>query len=796
MASSLCSTCQALDIRKLLAIAKEQPSTQVKTRLTGFLDADLEWKPGVPDFFPYHTSLAELEKSSRLGCPLCLLTWDCCSEDVKKSIVLEYAATDPRNSQLYIGTSSFTVAKGEVPIIIISQRPVGQSPRTLCSFDIFSERGTFPHEESSYIGMPVSLHSDSEHCKQASLEWFSECTNNHPLCGPSKIFRRPTRLIYVGSRQNACDPELRVNGIPDSVSWAALSYCWGGESEFVLKGETFEILKHGVRLEDFPATLRDSINITRNLGLEYLWIDALCIFQDSADDWRAEAARMRDVYSGAAVTIIAAESVSTRAGIYASRPLIKGTPCKVPWSKVPECHVWLRPSVRNATDASYTNQLQSRGWTLQEGLLSPRTLSFRKDQIVWECSNHRRTESGHTMILDHMFDSKDLFHNKKRKNQMNVIYQDFYFKWCKQVAEFERWKSRFGWLPQHIVSTGYNIQESLGLNPYTRWFEIVFDYSRRNFTKDTDILPALGGVARAFADITKDSYCAGMWESELIQSLCWWRQGLTTGKSRLYEPTNMNFTKPTAYRAPSWSWAGINGGRVTMFNFAVDDKLQIQNIATVIKVHLEPVGQDPYGQLKSGYLRIKGSLFDLGNLYTEYWRSLVPSWENFKHVRTKDLPSYKEMCSYQSLRGFVLQRLNQGGNGTFEFEQQHISHPNQKFGAFVIVHTEGLADEDITNEQEDMKGSVTLLLLESTGTNCEEYRRIGVITLNRPWELSVVESSIHRVYTRHWKELSKDQWEKFGDIVKSRKLVRTVLEAKAWIEVAKNPPKKATIRII
>src|ERR1700732_3788971 len=112
---------------------------------------------------------------------------------------------------------------------------------------------------------------------------------------------------------------------------------------------------------------------------------------------------------------------------------------------------------------------------------------------------------------------------------------------------------------------------SLNLNPYSRWHEIIFEYSRRNYAKDTDILPALGGIARAFADITKDKYCAGMWESELLQSLCWWRQGVLLDKSkkRLYGPSNMDFTRPTAYRAPSWSWAGINGGRVTMSNIAI-----------------------------------------------------------------------------------------------------------------------------------------------------------------------------------------------------------------------------------
>lgn len=169
---------------------------------------------------------------------------------------------------------------------------------------------------------------------------------------------------------------------------------------------------------------------------------------------------MRDVYSGAVITIIASESPTTRSGIHSSRPRSICEPCQLLWGQQGGSFVWLRPSFRNAVDASYTNQLQTRGWTLQEGLLAPRTLSFRKDQMVWECSNYRRTESGHTILLDHMFDSKDLFHNKTRKNKSSLIYQDVCFRLYRQVAGLENRKSRIGWLPKYIVSSGVRVAAS------------------------------------------------------------------------------------------------------------------------------------------------------------------------------------------------------------------------------------------------------------------------------------------------------------------------------------------------
>lgn len=246
-----------------------------------------------------------------------------------------------------------------------------------------------------------------------------------------------------------------------------------------------------------------------------------------------------------------------------------------------------------------------------------------------------------------------------------------------------------------------------------------------------------------------------MWESEFLQSLCWWRQGLIIDKEKLYEPVNMDLTKPTAYRAPSWSWASINGGRVAMHNNVISNTIPIQNIATPIKVYLEPVGKDPFGQLRSGYLRIKGSMFELGDLWTEYWRTVSPSWEQFKVMSSKNRAPLSTYL-YPSLHAIARQHLNKG-NGTFEFEQQYISHVGQRFVAFLIAYTEGLSENDVENEREPMKGAANLLLLESTGIRDDEYRRIGVITLTRPWELSIVDPSIHRIETRKWKEISEDQ---------------------------------------
>lgn len=61
-------------------------------------------------------------------------------------------------------------------------------------------------------------------------------------------------------------------------------------------------------LSDLPPLFQDAIIITRQLGLRYLWIDSLCIIQDSLRDWETEAAKMASIYQNSYVTISATDA--------------------------------------------------------------------------------------------------------------------------------------------------------------------------------------------------------------------------------------------------------------------------------------------------------------------------------------------------------------------------------------------------------------------------------------------------------------------------------------------------------
>lgn len=159
---------------------------------------------------------------------------------------------------------------------------------------------------------------------------------------------------------------------------------------------------NAIPLDSLPQNFQDAVVTVRALGLRYLWIDALCIIQDSAKDWEIEAARMNDVYGSAYLTLVATSATTSIDGFLARS--------EWPWSIVnvlfhdktssnepKSSHsVSLRyqPDVSNYSRSNAVDQStwNTRGWTYQERLLSKRLLHFAADQLYWECRTTEGSE--------------------------------------------------------------------------------------------------------------------------------------------------------------------------------------------------------------------------------------------------------------------------------------------------------------------------------------------------------------------------------------------------------------------
>lgn len=129
---------------------------------------------------------------------------------------------------------------------------------------------------------------------------MKDCLKSHKDSCPSGRSRMPTRIIDVASPSK--DPFLLVTD-SEFHPWLALSHCWGQTVQFVTTTENISDMKRAIPLYNMPLNFQDAVTVTRKLGYRYLWIDSLCIIQDSDTDWESEAACMQRYYKDAVMTI-------------------------------------------------------------------------------------------------------------------------------------------------------------------------------------------------------------------------------------------------------------------------------------------------------------------------------------------------------------------------------------------------------------------------------------------------------------------------------------------------------------
>ncbi|KKY18793.1 putative heterokaryon incompatibility [Phaeomoniella chlamydospora] len=316
----------------------------------------------------------------------------------------------------------------------------------------------------------------------------------------------PTRVIELfGSggdfpRLKEIDPTVRGK-------YAALSYCWGPPSKLTkTTPSTFSQYHKYIPFNELSRTPRDAIVIARQLGFQYLWIDALCIIQDEADkkDWATEAAKMAQYYENASLVIAASRAESSHSGVLQRRNL-----------RVSPQFAQHKCAIREVTVENPAGYLANRAWTFQEQTLSGRTLFYAERSIHWQCAgadfeemtwSEIDTNTGSLHMGNTIFDKRDLM----------------------------RW---FAW--GETASGGRMNGHS---PPYFEWYRLVENYSTKTLTFVGDRLPALAGLANRFHNpLVTGDYLAGLWTSDIVGGLMWYTK----------EPR----VDCKEYVAPTWSWA-------------------------------------------------------------------------------------------------------------------------------------------------------------------------------------------------------------------------------------------------
>ena len=502
---------------------------------------------------PHHKSLEDIQTSAAWGCGIC--------------IQLEEHSLNTDFWDKYYGTTdgppwpeyrcSIDETQGMLRPYSITFKARGVS-----FWPWFSVKKTEQEKtQKTDVQSLLSGNTGDEVVLQRARSWLSDCVSHHPSCGEhAQPDYFPPRLLQLLDEDSV--GLIETHGIHMRGKYATLSYCWGrNPRHLTLNTDTIALLRSGYKISDLAKTFREALQVTRSLGIDFLWIDALCILQSgegSIEDWQKHLAEMSVVYANCILNIAVDHGEDAEAGCFVSRDSDS-----MKLSVLEILPVKAGTHGRNGDHAKTSNEqevrrldayyiwetlrwilpqetpLISRGWVHQERLLSPRILHFGKKQLAWECTAVRASETFPKDRDSHVYASE--------------------------------------------------LQFSIHGSTSEVWHRIIEGYSAASLTNPQDKLPALAGVAKSVSDERGTKYIAGLFFGDLPRSLVWEHIG----------PVGSIITP---YRAPSWSWASREG-EVTFWPFLSDRGFVA--VARFDDVILEYVDDsNPFGQVRSGLMRI------------------------------------------------------------------------------------------------------------------------------------------------------------------------------------------------
>ncbi|KAK0613219.1 heterokaryon incompatibility protein-domain-containing protein [Immersiella caudata] len=462
----------------------------------------------------------------------------------------------------------------------------------------------------------------SEDSFAQAQDWIRACLEKHALCGNDEPFPLPTRVLDLGDTEDEPDKVKLLESTGRSERYIALSHSWGGERPLITTTENIEEHKTGISFDSLPLTFQDAARIARRLGIRYIWIDSLCIIQDSPADWQLEASRMSSVYRNSWLTVSAIASTSPSSGCFrqgtatvARAPDDDDDPLAVLFPEASKLRKDLRLALRLATahpdfgpfynpekDALFP--LLGRAWAYQERLLAPRVLHFGPYELFWECMQDLDCECGEMKwkATKHM----GSYANRNTANELPP-----------KISHYAALHIGTG---KSSSIAGEKRKQKL----LSRWSEMVDEYSKRLLTYSTDRLPAFSGVAAEMVNALGMKYCAGLWEETLPIGLLWERES----SARCLKVGDV---RP----APSWSWASVDAPVRFLLDLTGPYPAYAIPVvhAEVEEVHCVPFGTDERGQLvhRESYIILLVELLR-ASLYFEpdpHARPYVP-WKSIK----------------------------------------------------------------------------------------------------------------------------------------------------------------------
>ncbi|KAH6663722.1 hypothetical protein B0J14DRAFT_644693 [Halenospora varia] len=566
------------------------------------------------DYSPVQVPLADFNMGS--GIPKYELSYGPSHKHPRELAItsnLQEQTAESASDQLLLTENAMSSALGPTNDIAAK----GAERRSTFELCYYQEDPLYERVKSSKIRHSLSVveNTNSPAAFERATAWLNNCVKYHDGCKAPVPEFFPSRLIDVGPLDGKVKPFLCNPKEP--VSYAALSYCWGQDLEGILSTTLQNLTAHyeSIHAESLPRSI----------------FDALLFCRDDDQDWQQESGQMRHIYSNAYVTLAADHAASCQLGFLGKQslgmhesqvelrasfskeqtqefPILKhsqrflirlmeGTMASFPPSEgrdgtSQEDTSWLHSKTRLATQSKEGPRselpLHKRGWTLQEDILSMRTLSFTGKEMIWRCNQSLLCECNHEVYKPQDITKGNDFTKLKCTLARRLL---FYPPGSREMAR--------------------------------TWKEIVQQYSRRTLTRKTDKLSAISGVAQLIEDAIfilnwpLNTYIAGIWQNDLAFSLTWRRSDGSDFPRR-----------PLVYRAPTWSWASIDGpieyDNYEKYNYHVESHLM------VVEGFSKPQStSDPTGAVENAYIIVTGLMVPVEVIIPESYSAF------FQAVRKK-----------------------------------------------------------------------------------------------------------------------------------------------------------------
>ncbi|KAG2120525.1 heterokaryon incompatibility protein-domain-containing protein [Suillus discolor] len=380
-------------------------------------------------------------------------------------------------------------------------------------------------EDASKVGRTKELHGRrvGQNVDIALLKrWIHICEHEHgELCetvwwrGTGDVLPKSVRVVDV--------TRMAVVRAPPSCRFVALSYLWGGTGEeyWTTRANIKQRrAQGGLDVSVLPSTILDTIQLVRQLGERYLWIDALCIVQDDPKDKTVQIGVMELIYGSSAFTIFAAGGTSAHDPLPGIRPGTRDPKQQI--AKIQGLH--LAVPLILPCEAIASSAWDTRGWTYQEVMLSRRRIFLTPHHVHFECG-------------------KDIWSE-------DVIAERINLPWASHPLKYGGTGSfTFARAPLQGTSSAY----------MSHYMSIIGKYTRRRLTMESDIVNAVTALINAMAKGFKlaggnpgRAFRFGMPIVDLELALVWQPTPNASCVRRATGDGNMTLW-------PSWSWAAWRG---------------------------------------------------------------------------------------------------------------------------------------------------------------------------------------------------------------------------------------------